>query len=103
MFFDKTEQGIILRVRLSPNSSSCKILGTFTTPDNSEFLKLSVISVPEKGKANKELINWLSKTLNLPKSDFTIINGELDKYKKILINTNQDSVIKTLKQLLQKE
>ena len=103
MFFDKTEQGIILRVRLSPNSSCCRVLGTFTTPDNQEFIKISVISVPEKGKANKELINWLSKTLNIAKSDFTIVSGDLDKYKKLLITANPDIVIKALNNLLPKE
>ena len=103
MFFDKTDQGIILRVRLSPNSSCCKVLGIFTSPDNLEFIKISVISVPEKGKANKELINWLSKTLDIAKSNFTIITGELDKYKKILITAEQSSVIKALNNLLPKE
>ena len=103
MFFDKTDQGIILRVRLSPNSSCCKVLGTFTTPDNIEFIKISVISVPEKGKANKELINWLSKMLNIAKSDFTIITGELDKYKKLLITSEPDLVIRKLNNLVPKE
>ena len=103
MFFDKTDQGIILRVRLSPNSSCCKVLGIFTSPDNLEFIKISVISVPEKGRANKELINWLSKTLDIAKSNFTIITGELDKYKKILITAEQSSVIKALNNLLPKE
>ena len=103
MFFDKTDQGIILRVRLSPNSSCCKVLGIFTSPDNLEFIKISVISVPEKGKANKELINWLSKTLDIAKSNFTIITGELDKYKKILLTAEQSSVIKALNNLLPKE
>ncbi len=103
MFYEQTHQGIILRVRLSPNSSCCKILGIFTTPDNIEFIKISVISVPEKGKANKELINWLSKKLNIAKSDFIIIGGELDKYKKILITTDPNLTIKSLKNLLPKE
>lgn len=93
MFFEQTPQGIILRVRLSPNSSCCKVSGIFQTPDGSEYLKINIVSVPEKGKANQELIGWLSKKLKTAKSDITIISGELDRYKKLLITSTQTSVI----------
>lgn len=103
MFFESTTNGIILRVRLSPNSSCCKINGIFQTPDGLDFLKINVISVPEKGKANAELINWLSKQLKLAKSDFSILSGELDRYKKILIKTNNKDIITTLNSWTPKE
>ncbi len=89
MFFNKTQKGYILRVRLTPNSSSCKILGTTMDANNDVFLKISVVSVPEKGKANKELITFLAKKLKIAKSDFEIISGELDKWKKIRINADK--------------
>lgn len=103
MFFETTNNGILLRVRLSPNSSCCKINGIFTTPDNEDYLKISVISVPEKGKANSELISWLSKQLKIAKSDFNIISGELDRYKKILINTSDEKISEKLNSFLPKE
>ncbi len=85
MFFTKTQKGYILRVRLTPNSSSCKVIGSTLDVNDDVFLKISVVSVPEKGKANKELINFLAKKLKIAKSDFEIISGELDKWKKIRI------------------
>jgi uncharacterized protein (TIGR00251 family) len=97
LIFEQHQNGILLRVRLSPNSSCCKICGTFVSSDNSEWLKISVISVPEKGKANQELIKFLSKKLNLAKSAFTIISGELDRYKKIIINTDIEHIQSWLK------
>ena len=100
MFFDLTEQGIILRVRLTPNSSCCKTNGIFTTPDNLAYLKLNVISVPEKGKANSELISWLAKTLKIAKSEIKIISGELDRYKKILINNDDSRILKKLESFI---
>ena len=103
MFFEQTTNGYIIRVRLSPNSSCCKINGIFQTPDGLDFLKINVISVPEKGKANAELINWLSKQLKLAKSDFSILSGELDRYKKILIKTNNKDIITTLNSWTPKE
>lgn len=85
MVFDVTQQGVILRVRLSPNSSCCKVNGVFVDPDGNKWLKISVISVPEKGKANQELIKLLAKELKLAKSEVEIISGELDRYKKLLL------------------
>ena len=103
MFFDQTSQGVILRVRLSPNSSSCKVSGFFQTPDGLTHLKINVISVPEKGKANQELINWLAKQLKIAKSQFSIVSGELDRYKKILITGEQQAIIAKLQTLTPKE
>ena len=91
MFFNCLQNGYLLRVRLSPNSSSCKILGTIIDANNDIFLKISVNAIPEKGKANKELINFLAKKLKIAKSDFEIISGELDKWKKIRINSDKIS------------
>ena len=96
MFFEATNNGILIRVRLSPNSSCCKVNGIFTTPDNEDYLKINVISVPEKGKANAELIAWISKQLKIAKSDINIISGELDKYKKILIKTYDEKILNKL-------
>ena len=95
MFFYKTDNGYIIRVRLTPNSSSCKVLGTTQDVNEDVFLKISVVSVPEKGKANKELINYLAKKLKIAKSDFEILSGELDKWKKIKIISTQnlDSIL----------
>ena len=89
MFFNFSQKGCILRVRLSPNSSSCKVMGTTLDANEDVFLKISVVSVPEKGKANKELIAFLAKKLKIAKSEFEIISGELDKWKKIRINTDK--------------
>ena len=103
MFFESTNNGIILRVRLTPNSSCCKINGIFTTPDNEDYIKINVISVPEKGKANAELITWLSKKLKLAKSDIKLISGELDRYKKILINSTDQEILNKIENIINKE
>ena len=103
MFYEDTKQGIIIRVRLTPNSSCCKVTGLFQTPDGTTFLKVNIISVPEKGKANKELISWISKQLKIAKSDLSIISGELDRYKKILITADKESVLPQIVSWIAKE
>lgn len=89
-FFDKTSEGYILRVRLTPNSSLCQSGGLITGAQNDVFVKIGVISVPEKGKANKELIAFLAKKLKIAKSSIQIISGELDRWKKIAITSQAD-------------
>ena len=94
---EKNEKGYVLRVRLQPNSSSCQIKEILST-ESGDFIKISVRSIPEKGKANKELIEFLAKKLKIAKSDIEIISGELDKYKKILLKTDN---IEKIEQLLE--
>lgn len=100
MPFEQNNEGIILRVRLMPNSSSCSIMGIFVDTNNQKFVKISVCSVPEKGKANKELINFLAKHIKLSKSCFEIISGELDRYKKLLIRGDKENIIAKLELML---
>lgn len=56
--------------------------------DKNGTLKCALTSAPEKGKANKELIEFLSKSLSLPKKDITIINGLTSRQKKVSIQLN---------------
>ena len=55
-------------------------------------MKVSVCSVPEKGKANKELVEFLAKTLKIAKSNFEIISGATDKHKKILLKIKNENI-----------
>lgn len=102
MVFEECKEGILLRVRLTPNASSCGVKGTFVDGDGKAFLRIQVISVPEKGKANKELIAYLAKVLHFPKSAFEIAGGELDRYKRIVI-AGGDDVGGRLREWLTKE
>lgn len=100
MFFEQTAEGLIIRIKLQPNASSLKVSGVFSMPDGTDYLRISIISVPEKGKANQELIQWLSKKLGTAKSNITILSGELDRLKKLLIKNSDSSTIDKLKSLL---
>ncbi len=93
MFYEKVENGYILRVRVTPNSSKCGIAGTFVDSSGQTFLKISLASVPEKGKANQELIKYLSKILHQGKTNFSILSGETDRYKKLFFQAAPDSTV----------
>ncbi len=50
-------------------------------------IKIRIKAVPEKGKANEELIRFLSEEWNAPKSCISIISGKTDQTKLIKIST----------------
>ncbi len=50
-----------------------------------ETLKIAVAAVPEKGKANTELIKFLARELVADKGDIKIISGGSDRHKLIKI------------------
>ncbi len=78
-WYKNKDQNIVIRVRVVPNSY-LRIIQI-----NEGFIKIGVVSIPEKGKANAELIKFLSKKLNLPKKNFSIIKGDTAKNKEIEI------------------
>ena len=51
-------------------------------------LKIRIAAPPEKGKANIELIKFLSKHFNVPKDQISIISGKTDPLKLIKILYN---------------
>ncbi len=74
---------MIIEIKVVPSSGrlGCKLEG--------ERLKCFLKSVPEKGKANKELISYLAKMLKLSVRDITIITGATSKLKRIKIETEK--------------
>ena len=86
MFFEEKNNRIILRVKIIPNASSLKTSGIISGPDNMDYLKIYVVSVPEKGKANKELFAFLARLLKIAKSDISLLSGETNHYKKLEIS-----------------
>lgn len=49
-------------------------------------LKIRLSAVPEKGKANQELIVYLAKLLAISKSSIEIVQGQTARFKKLLIH-----------------
>lgn len=103
MFYERTSDGYLLRVRVTPNSSRCSFSGLFSDCSGQVFLKVNLTSVPEKGKANQELIKYLSKYFHISKSSFTLISGETDRYKKLLINTQHSPSLEDILQQVEIE
>ena len=72
----KTASGVAFRVKVVPNSSASKIVEV-----NEEFIKIKLNSPPIEGRANKEVINLLSKVLGVSKTSIVLLNGDKNKLK----------------------
>ena len=72
--------GLILVVQVKTNTKENKI----ELDDNRIILHIT--ASPVKGKANKSVIQFLSKYFHISNSHFSIISGSKSKSKKILIS-----------------
>ncbi|PID87595.1 hypothetical protein CSB07_00550 [Candidatus Gracilibacteria bacterium] len=53
-----------------------------------DIVKLRLTAIPEKGKANEQLIKFLSKELKIRKNDIEIISGKTGRLKELKIKYN---------------
>jgi len=85
----KTE---IIKVIVKPNSSKNSIDGIYMGR-----LRVRISSPPQKGKANKELIGYISSILGISKKNISIKSGEKSSFKKLAIeNPTNKSIISRL-------
>jgi uncharacterized protein (TIGR00251 family) len=75
---------LLMNLKIKPNSSKNEVLGLYTE-NHKNYLKINIKAQAIDGKANKELIGYLSKLLNIPKSLLEIKKGEESSYKQVLI------------------
>lgn len=90
----KKDEGIIINLKISPNASKNEII---KTPDG---VKVKITAQPIDGKANKCLVEYLSKLFKVPKTSIEILKGEMSKEKTLLIKTVDDDKISMIKSVL---
>lgn len=88
------DDGIILRLRISPNSSKNQFIFT------DDMIKLKITAQPIENKANKAVIEYLSKLFKVPKTKITILKGDTSKEKTLLIKTTDMEKIENIKTIL---
>jgi len=74
--FEKTEKGVVFKVKVEPRSSRRMVAGL-----HGDALKIKLTSAPVEGKANEELIEFLSDLLGVKKSSIKILQGQSSKQK----------------------
>lgn len=91
-----TEQGLIIKVKIVPNSSKNDLIL------EEEFIKVKVTAQPIENKANKALIEFLSKQFKIPKTSIEILKGDTSKEKTILFKTYDEEKKNFIKSQLTK-
>ena len=71
----------IYTIKVIPNSKVNKIV-----EQNNDFLKIKLTAQPEKGKANKALLEFLSQEFKIAKNKIKILAGEMSKVKMVKID-----------------
>jgi uncharacterized protein len=86
-----TETVEVIHLIVKPGSDKNSIEGL-----HDGRLKIKITSPPSKGKANKALIELISKKTKIPKKDIVIISGEMSNLKKIALKKKGDESILNL-------
>ena len=89
----ETKEGLIINLKISPNAAKNDILKDETG------VKIKLTAQPIEGKANKALLEFLSKKLKIPKTSIEIIKGETSKDKTLLIKVADGDKISDIKKL----
>jgi uncharacterized protein len=84
--------GLLLAVRVTPKSSRDEVTGLHTAADGSVSLAVKVTAPPDKGKANKAVIETVAKAAGLPKSAFSLVSGDTERNKTLLVTGNMAAI-----------
>jgi len=71
---------IRLEIKAVPGASKTEFAGV-----KDGRLRIRLAAAPENGKANAELLNFLSKMLGCPKRDLRFLSGEKSRLKTIVL------------------
>ncbi len=92
-----TNDGVIVVLKILPNSS---VNGFVFSDDKTVPVKLKVTAPAVENKANKAVIEYLSKYFKLPKTSIIILKGDTSKEKTILLKTIKPEKIKQIQEVL---
>lgn len=74
------KNGICLEVQVQPRASRSQIVGV-----HEGRLKIKLTAPPVEGEANRALIDFLARELDLPKRNISLLKGETSRYKLVAI------------------
>lgn len=86
---EQHRRGIIIPVRAHAGARHNGILG-----EREGALRVAVSAAPEKGKANRAIIELLSKTLGVSKSEIELLSGDTSPQKRFLIISGSEESVR---------
>ena len=76
-----SENCFIIALYCQPGAKNTEVQG-----EHDGRLKIRLAAPPIEGKANEALIQWLSKTLEIKRSQIELLAGDLSRLKRVKIN-----------------
>jgi uncharacterized protein (TIGR00251 family) len=86
----QTDKGAMVSFKISPNAKKNEII------KDESGIKIKITAQPVEGKANKALIEFLSKQFKIPKTSIKIVKGETSKDKTILFEISESEKFELL-------
>jgi uncharacterized protein (TIGR00251 family) len=80
-FFRPTCQGYLLKLHVVPGARKTAVAGL-----HGERLKVKVAAPPEKGRANDELLEFLARSLKVPRQAVHLTSGATSRAKVVAID-----------------
>ena len=93
-YIEFSDKGITLNIKVIPNSSKNELI---KEPDR---LRLKITAPPVDNKANKFVIEYLSKFFKIPKTTIQIVRGTTSREKTILLVITEKDKRDFIKELL---
>jgi hypothetical protein len=83
----QVEEGTRLRLRVKPGGRRNAVVGP-----HGGALKVTVAAAPERGRANRAVIELLARALDLPASSIEILSGETSPDKTVVVRLSPAEV-----------
>jgi uncharacterized protein (TIGR00251 family) len=94
-FYHPSSQGYVLRITVVPGASRTEVVGLL-----GDRLKLRVAAAPEKGAANRKLLEFLAARLGLPKKAVRLSSGAQSREKIVEVLDSSPDLETRLQDLL---
>ena len=80
LLVEETDNSVVFKVKVVPGSSRTVLCGL-----HGDMVKIKVAAAPEKGKANKCLLDFLAKRLGVKRNSVSISSGKTSEVKFIRV------------------
>lgn len=96
MPFQPTPKGVRVAIRVTPRAARDQVTGLKPTAAGGRELCVALTAVPEKGRANKALIDLLAREWSMSKSDLSVVAGVTDRHKAVMVEGMPDMLMAAL-------
>ncbi len=80
-YFSPTSQGYLVKIHVVPGARQTALAGL-----HGDRLKVKVAAVPEKGRANEELLAFLARLLKVPQKAVHLASGATSRAKVVAVH-----------------